>query len=200
MCGEHKNEIYQSVQKPHRPVRVNKLPRVFHRSIGQAIEIFKISGLPNDMVPCLHQCNVYIKRKLLAWRAQKCNLLVSAKTEPTGTGQQTNTCITAPYSASIRNFSKFLGYLSIWYHVCTNAMFILKGSYGCGEHSNEIYLSVQKQHRPVRVNKLPRVFHRSIGEAIEIFKISGLLIDMVPWLHQCNIQIQRKLLVWRPQK
>ena len=96
-CGEHKNEIYQSVQNQHRPVRVNKLPRVLHRSIGQAIEIFKISGLPINMAPCLHQCNVYIKRKLLAWRAQKCNLLVSAKTAPTGTGQQSTPCFAAPY-------------------------------------------------------------------------------------------------------
>ena len=37
---------------------------------GQAIEIFKTSGLPIAMVPCLHQSNVYIVRKLRVWRAQ----------------------------------------------------------------------------------------------------------------------------------
>ena len=74
---------------------------------GQGIEIFKISGLPIDMVPCLYQCNVYIIRKLQVWRAQLCNFLVSAKTAPTGTGQQTTPCLAAPYLASNRNFQNF---------------------------------------------------------------------------------------------
>ena len=73
----------------------------------QAIEIFKISGLPIDMVPCLHQCNVFIIRKLRVWRAQKCNFLVSAKTTLTGTGQQTTPCLVASYLASNRNFQNF---------------------------------------------------------------------------------------------
>ena len=30
-------------------------------------------------------------------------------------------------------FSEFRGYLSPWYHVSNNAMFILKGSNECGE-------------------------------------------------------------------
>ena len=88
-CGEPKNVISQSVQIPHRPVRVNKLSHVLQRRIWPAIEIFKISWLPISMVPCLQQCNVYIARKLRVWRAQKCNFLVSAKTEPTVIGQQT---------------------------------------------------------------------------------------------------------------
>ena len=33
------------------------------------------------MVPCLHQGNIYTKRKLLVWRAQKCIPLVGAKTQ-----------------------------------------------------------------------------------------------------------------------
>ena len=35
-------------------------------------------------------------------------------------------------------FSEFLGYLSPWYRVCTNAIFILNGSYGCEEPKNAI--------------------------------------------------------------
>ena len=72
------------------PLRINRLPRTLQRRFWQAIEILKISGLPIAMVPCLHQCNVYIVRKLWVWRAQKCNLLIIAKTEPTDTGQQTS--------------------------------------------------------------------------------------------------------------
>ena len=95
------------MQKPHRPVRVNKLPRVLQRRIWQGIEIMKILGLPISMVPCLRQCNVNIKRNLRVWRAQKCNLLVSAKTAPTSTGQQTSPCHVAPYRASNENFRNF---------------------------------------------------------------------------------------------
>ena len=95
------------MQKPHRRVRVIKLPSVLQRRIGQAIENFKISGLPIDMVPCLHQCYVYIIKKLRVWIAQKYNFLVSAKTAPTGTDQQTNPCHVAPYRASNENFRNF---------------------------------------------------------------------------------------------
>ena len=97
---------------------------VLQRRIGQAVEIFKISGLPINMVPCLHQCNVYIVRKLRVWRAQKCNFLVSAKTTPTGTGQQTTPRLAAPYWARNKIF-KISGLPIEWYRVCTNAMFVL---------------------------------------------------------------------------
>ena len=96
-CGEPKNAISQSVQKPHRPVPSCKLPHVMQRHIGPAIEIFGISGLPFAMVTCLHQCNVYITRKLRVWRTHKYNFLVSAKTAPTGTVMETTPCNTAPY-------------------------------------------------------------------------------------------------------
>ena len=41
------------------------------------------------------------------WRAQKCNCLVSAKTAPTGMGQQTTPCLAALYLVSNRNFQHF---------------------------------------------------------------------------------------------
>ena len=40
------------------------------------------------MVPYLHKCNIYIKRKLRVWTAQQCNFIVSAKPAPTGTGHK----------------------------------------------------------------------------------------------------------------
>ena len=49
-------------------------------SIGHRMEIYEISSLPILMVPRLHQCNGYIKRKLRAWRVQKCIALVGADT------------------------------------------------------------------------------------------------------------------------
>ena len=106
------------MQKPHRPVRDNKLPLVLQCCIGQAIEIFKISGLPIAMVTCLHQCSVYIIGKLRVWRAQHCNFLVSAKTAATGTGHQTSPCHVAPYCASKENFQNF------WATFCHGTVFV----------------------------------------------------------------------------
>ena len=54
--------------------------------IGPGTETCVNWGGPIAMVPCLHQGNLYIKRKLRVWRAQKCNLLVGAKTALTSTG------------------------------------------------------------------------------------------------------------------
>ena len=59
------------------------------------------------MVPCLHQCKVYIKRNLRVWSVQNRNFLIHAKTAPTVTGQQTNPCLAAPYWACKRNIWNF---------------------------------------------------------------------------------------------
>ena len=83
--GEYKNAFLQTVQKPHLPVRDGKLPRLMYASIGQRTEISGNPSLPFAMVPCLHQSNIYIKRKVQVWRFQKCIHLVSAKTARDGT-------------------------------------------------------------------------------------------------------------------
>ena len=71
------------------------------------MKIFGILGLLFTMVPCLHHCKVYTKRKLRVWRAQKCNFLVSAKTEPAVIEQQTTPYFATPYWASNRKFQNF---------------------------------------------------------------------------------------------
>ena len=46
----------------------------FHATrIGPTMQIWEFSTLSKIMVPHLHQSNVYIKRQLWVWRAQKCN-------------------------------------------------------------------------------------------------------------------------------
>ena len=98
--GEPKNVICWLVQIPHRPVRARKLPMFSTLGIGPPVENGGNSGEPIAMVPCLHQGNVYIKRKLRVWRAQKCNLLVGANTAPTSTGPQTSHVSYTPYRAA----------------------------------------------------------------------------------------------------
>ena len=55
--------------------------------------------LPFAMVPCLHQSNVYIKRKLQVWRVQKCIPLVGAKTALTCVGRQVTLSHLSQYRA-----------------------------------------------------------------------------------------------------
>ena len=57
-------------------------------SIRSRMEICETSGRPIPMVPCLHQSNGYINRKLGEWRAQKCNAIVGADTVLTSAGPQ----------------------------------------------------------------------------------------------------------------
>ena len=59
---------------------------------------------------------------------------------------------------------------------------------------------VGAENIPVREHKLPCFKWDSKGPRMEICEISGLLIPMVPHLHQSNGYIKRKLHVWRAQK
>ena len=51
------------------------------------------------MVPCLHQSNVYIKRKLQEWRVQKCIPLVCVKNARTCAGWETTPSHVSQYRA-----------------------------------------------------------------------------------------------------
>ena len=58
------------------------------------------------MVPCLHQRNVQMKRKLQIWRVQKCIPLVGAQTALTCAGLQTNLSHVSQYRAENGNLRK----------------------------------------------------------------------------------------------
>ena len=89
------------------PVRGRQLPRVMGGSIGSREKIYETSGLPNPMVPRLHQCNDYIKRKLREWRVQKCIALVGADTVLTSTEPQNTTCHGGQYRVHGGNLRHF---------------------------------------------------------------------------------------------
>ena len=59
------------------------------------------------MVPRLHQCNCYIKRKLPAWKVEKCNALVGADNVLTSAGPQTNPCHGGQYRVQRGNLRNF---------------------------------------------------------------------------------------------
>ena len=76
------------MQIAYLPVQGRKVPRFMGGSIGPRMEICGTSGLPLLIVPRLHQNNGYIKRKLLAWRVQKCITLVGAVAVFTSAGRK----------------------------------------------------------------------------------------------------------------
>ena len=88
-------------------MRGPKLPRVMGGSIGSREEICENSGLPNPMVPRLHQFNGFIKRKLQACRVQKCIALVGADTVLTRAGLQTTPCHGRQYRVQRGNLRNF---------------------------------------------------------------------------------------------
>ena len=84
-----------------------KLPSFMEGSIGPRTEIYETSGQPIPMVQRLHQSNGYIKRKLRAWRVQKCIPIVGANTALTSAGPQTTPFHREQYRAQNGKMRKF---------------------------------------------------------------------------------------------
>ena len=105
-------------------------------SISSGMEICEISGLPIGMVPRLHKRNVYIKRKLQLWTAQKCIGLVGTETVLTSAWPQISPFHGGQYkvrNGNMRNIGPSNPHGTAFY---TNEMFISKGSYGYAEPKN----------------------------------------------------------------
>ena len=69
-------------------MRAVKIPGLEGGSIGPRTESWVNWDGPIAMVPCLHQGNIYKKRKLRVWRAQKCIPLVGAITRINCAGRE----------------------------------------------------------------------------------------------------------------
>ena len=104
--GEPKNAIIVLVQKAHILVRASKLPGFMQRRMGPSVQICGKSGLPFAEVPCLHQSNLHMKRKLREWRTQKCNPCFGAESPPRSTRLQTTRFHAAPYGTVSANLRK----------------------------------------------------------------------------------------------
>ena len=84
-----------------------KPSRAMGGNVGSTKEICDSSSLPIPMVPRLHQCNGYIKRKLQAWKVQKCIALVGVDTVVTSAGAQTTPSYGGQYRVQRGNMRKF---------------------------------------------------------------------------------------------
>ena len=152
------------------------------------------------MVPCLHQGNIYIKRKLRVWTDQKCISLVGAKSPLTCVGRQSTVCQGRQYrggNGNLRKFGRTYGHGTVF-----APRQYLHEKEATGMESPKIYF-------PSRCKKPPylcgpseyRVSKETVlGGGTETCVNWGALIAMVLCLHQGNIYIKRKLRVWRAQK
>ena len=95
------------MQIPHLPVQGRKVPRFIRGSVEPRMEICGSSGLPILMVPRLNQSNGDLKRKLRAWRVQKCISLVGADTVLTSAGPQSTPFHGGLYRAQNGNMWNF---------------------------------------------------------------------------------------------
>ena len=133
--GEFKNVSSYSVKIPYSPLRGSKVQHFMGGSIEPRIEICETSALSITMVPRLHQSNGYMKRKLRAWRVQKCIALVGADTVLTTVWKQSTQFQGGKYRAqneNIRNSTLPIPMVPRF----TKAMVVYKGSYGHGEFKN----------------------------------------------------------------
>ena len=78
-----------------------------HRRIVPSLEICVNSRLPIDVVPCLYQRNVHIKRWLRERRAQKYNPCLGANSPQAATGCRATPSQASPYSAVNGNLLQF---------------------------------------------------------------------------------------------
>ena len=105
--AEPKNVILVLVQKAHFTIPACQQPGFVQRGVGLTVQIYCSSGLLFAMVPCLHQCNVYMKRKLRECRAQKCDPCIGAKSPHRSTGLQTTHFHATSYRADSANLREF---------------------------------------------------------------------------------------------
>ena len=85
-------------------MRAVKIPGLEGGSIGPRTESWVNLDGPIAMVLCLHQGNIYTKRKLRVWRDQKCIPLVCAITALNCEGRQNTPSRGRQYRAQNGNF------------------------------------------------------------------------------------------------
>ena len=91
---------------PCLPVWAVKVPRLEGGRTGPSTESCINCDGPISMVPCLHQGNIYTKRKLRVWRDQKCIPLVGAITPLTSAGRKNTPSRGRQYSAKYGKLHK----------------------------------------------------------------------------------------------
>ena len=155
--------------------------------------------LPIAMVPCLHQDNDYIKRKLRVCRAQKCNLLVGAKTVPPGTGLQTIRFLTAQCMADNGNLRDLDLPIAMAPCLHQDNDYIKRKLRVCRAQKCNLLVGAKTVPPGTGLHSIPFLTAQCMVDNGNLRDLD-LPIAMVPCLHQDNDYIKRKLRVCRAQK
>ena len=152
------------------------------------------------MVPRLHQCNGYIKRKLRAWRVQKCNALVGADIALTSAGPQTTPYHGGQYRVHQGNMRNF-GTTNT--HGTTSApMQWLYQKEATGIESSKMYCPSRCRYR---IHQCGAANYPVSWGAVQgpPRKYAKLRAFQYPWYRVCTnamVILKRKLRAWRVQK
>ena len=130
------------------------------------------------MVPCLHQSNAYIKRKLRNGELKNAIAFSVQNTYRRLRACKVPGFILRRIQGRRCKFGEIRGYLSPWYRVCTKAMIISKESYRHGEPKNVIAFTVQKTYRRLQACKRSGFMQLRIGPTMKILGNSRLPISM----------------------
>ena len=177
--GEPKNVLLYSVEKPHLPVLVCKLPRFMGGSTRPRMEICEALGLPIPMVPHFHQRNVYSKSKLQVWRAQKCIPIVGIETVLTSAGPQTSPFRWGQYTADNGNLCKFRP--TYLHGTAFSQKECLYQKEATGMESSKMYCPSWCRNRTYQCGaaNYPVLWGGNTGPRMEICETSGQPIGMV---------------------
>ena len=143
------------------------IPRLEGDSIGPTTESLVNWDGPMAMVPCLHQGNIYNKRKLRVWRDQKYIPLVGAITPLNCAGRHNTPSRGRQYSAQNGKFGK-LGRTYVHGTVFAPRKYLYKKE-AAGMERPEMY-SVSRCNNPTYLcgPVLPHLEEDSIGPSTEI--------------------------------
>ena len=161
-------------------MRAVKIPRVEGGGIGPTTESCLNWDGPIAIEPCLHQGNIYTKRKIRVWRDQKCIPLVGAKTILICAGRQ-NTPSRGRQCKAQNGRLRQLGWTYRHGTVFGPRQYLYQKE-ATGMERPEMFstISVQKPYLPVLAVKVPRLEGGSIGPRTESYVNYDGPIAMVP--------------------
>ena len=134
------------------------------------------------MVPCSHQGNIYVKKKLRVWRDQKCMPLLGAKNLLTCAGRQTTPSQCSQYRPKNGSLRK-LGWTYCHGTVFAPRQYLFQKDDRVWSDQKCMRLVGARIPLTCADRKLSRLKGGGIGSRSETCVNWGGLIAMVPYLH-----------------
>ena len=154
---------------------------------------------PTAMVPCLHQGNIYTKRKLRAWRDKKCVPLVSAITPLTCAGRQNTPSRGRRSWPRMESCLNWDGPIAIEPCLYQGNIYTKRKLRAWRDQKCIPLVGAITQLTCAGRQNTPSRWRRYRAQNESSLNLDGP-IAMVPCLHQANINTKRKLRAWRDQK